>query len=228
MVKRMILPSEALDDVCTLLRLSSEQLKALDELFTKGESASPLRAEFVNRVAESLQVNIEDARSVVMVCSFLLRRSEAKDDEDFVTDLLVDFREFLENSLPDDERQTVLAKFDGNREIFKSLATPKPAPLRVEKIRRLQSGPEQHIHSFRTVCQLRPLFEGPENDERIVGLVPMILLEIECADADGDCSTLAFSMDDEDLAELERVVKRTRAKLEAISEKYESEILTAD
>lgn len=72
------------------------------------------------------------------------------------------------------------------------------------------------------------LFEGPDTDETIVGLVPMILLEIESADADGDPNTLSFSMDAEDLAELETVVKRTRMKLEAIQEKYKSEILAAE
>ena len=165
---------------------------------------------------------------MVVVCDFLLLRREVQDDEEFVIDLLHDLRQFLEDYVPEDDQQAVLTNFDENHEILKSLTTPKPAPLRVKKIRSLQSGPEQHVHAFRTICQLRPLFEGPENDEKIDGLVPMILLEIESGDADGVPSTLAFSMSEADLAELEKVVKRTREKLEAIHEKYGSELLTAD
>lgn len=227
MVKRLILPPDALDDFRTLLQLSSGQLKALEDLFSRGESATALRATFVNQVAETLQINIEDARSVTVVCSFLLSGAD-EDDADSVVELLDDLREFLENSLPDNDKQPVLDKFDQNREVLLSLATPKPARMRAQKIRGLLAGPEPHVHSFRTICQLRPLFEGPDNDETIVGLVPMILFEIESADADGDPNTLSFSMDAEDLEELEKVVKRTRMKLESIQEKYKSEMLASE
>ena len=59
MVKRVDLPSEALDDICTLLSLSALQLTDLEKLFTTGESAFPLRETFVNEVAETLRVNID-------------------------------------------------------------------------------------------------------------------------------------------------------------------------
>ncbi len=228
MVKRVDLPPDALDDVCTLVRLSADQLTALVELFSTAESAFPLTETFIAKVAEELRVSIEDARSVVVVCHFILLHSEAQGDEGFISDVLRDVREFLENSLPKDELRGVLTSFDNNREILESLATPKPAPLRARKIERLASGPERRIDSIRTICQLRPLFEGPENDELIVGVVPSILLEIESVDDDDDSSTVAFSIDDKKLAELEKVVRRTREKLEAIREKYGSELLTTD
>lgn len=227
MVKRLIVPSEALDDFCTLLSLSADQLKALEDLFSRGESATALRATFVNQVAETLQINIKDARSVTVVCSFLLSGAD-EENTDSVGELLDDVREFFENSLPDNDRQPVLDQFDQHREILLSLVTPKPARMRAQKIRSLLAGPEPHVHSFRTICQLRPLFEGPDSDETIVGLVPMILLEIESANADGDPSSLSLSMDAEDLVELEKVVKRTRMKLKSIQETYKSEILAAE
>ncbi len=228
MVKRVDLPSDALDDVRALLRLSAAQLTKLDELFSTAESAFPLRETFINQVAETLKVSIDDARSVVMVCHFLLLHSEAHDDEDIVSDVLRDVREFLENLLAKDESRGVLASFDENRDTLKSLATPKPAPLRARKIERLASGPERRIDSIRTICQLRPLFEGPENDERIVGVVPSILLEIESVDDDDDSSTVVFSIDDKKLTELEEVIQRTREKLEAIRQRYASDLLTPD
>lgn len=227
MVKRFILPLEALDDIRGLVRLSSDQLVALETLFSSGKSVSAHRATFINQVAEKLRISIEDARSVSVVCSFLLSAVDDNEAGD-VGELLEDVREFLKDSLTEDERQTILNEFDEKRTVLVSLATPKPARLRAEKIRRLLGGPEPHVHSFRTVCQIRPLFEGPENNETIVGLVPMILLEIESVNADGITNTLSFSMDADDLKELEKLVKRTNMKLEAIQEKYNSEILAAE
>lgn len=228
MVKRVILPSEALDDVRTLIQLSNVQLSVLDQLFSKGESAFPLRASFINEVAEQLKVNIDDARSVVVVCHFLLRKTDANEGDEYVTDLLADFREFLENSVDGEERQSLLAKFDENREVLASLAAPKPEPLRVKKIRRLERGPEPYIQEIRTICQLRPLFEGAESDESIAGLIPTLVLEIEAKDGDGDSKTFAFSMASEDLAKIEQVIQRTRDKLDAIRAKYGSALLTVD
>ena len=72
------------------------------------------------------------------------------------------------------------------------------------------------------------MFDGQDGIETIAGLVPMILLEIESANADGDVNTLSFSMDTEDLEELQRAIERTRMKLEAIQNKYKTEILTAE
>lgn len=228
MVKRVSLPSEAFDDIRTLICLSTEQLRTLDELFSNAESAFPLRASFINQVAENLKVGLDDARSVVVVCHFLLRHSDAQDDKEFVTGLLGDIREFLENSVPDEEQQSLLSQFDEKRGILESLASPKPAPLRERKIRRLESGPEPHVDDVRTVCQLRPLFEGQEREEFIAGLVPTILLEIETTISDGDSRTFAFSMGIDQLEQLEQVLKRTREKLEAIRMKYGSELLTSE
>lgn len=228
MVKRIILPPGALDDVCTLLRLSRDQLNALNGVFSEGESAAPLRASFVTKVAETLRVNIDNARSIVTVCHFLLLHSEAKEDEEFVEDVLNDFREFLENSLEDPQKTEILSSFDRNRDVLASLATPKPAPLRLQKIRKLASGPEEQLESIRTICQLRPLFDGPEHEETIEGLVPVILVELELENEDGVSRTASFAMDHEKLDELENVIRRTREKLDAIQNKYGSELLSTD
>jgi hypothetical protein len=92
----------------------------------------------------------------------------------------------------------------------------------------LASGPEQTIQSIRTICQLRPLFEGPEHKEQIVGLVPTIVLEVETTDTEGDVQTVAFSLDSDALGTLEQVVKRTQEKLASIREKYGDELLGDD
>jgi hypothetical protein len=230
MPKRVVLPSGAVDDVCTLLQLSSDQLASLDRLFATGESASPLRPSFINRVAETLNVRLDQARSVVMVCHFLLLQPDDLriEDPEYARELLDDLREFVESDVPESDKTTLLASLDTNRMMLESLAMPKPDRLRAQKIRRLASGPEQSILSIRTLCQLRPLFEGPEHEEQIVGLVPTIVLEVEATDADGDAQTVAFSLNSDALRSLEQVVKRTQEKLAAIREKYGDELLDED
>jgi hypothetical protein len=228
MAKQIILPADAFDDVRTLVGLSRDQLTSLDAVFATAASASPLRTTFINRVAETLRITIQEARSVVIVTHFLLLRPGGQEGQQFVSELLDDFREFLADSATEDESGRLLAAFDEKRELFASLATPKQERLRAQKILRLARGPERTVESVRTVCQLRPMYEGPEHEEEIIGLVPVTLLELKTKDVDGMVETHAFGLDTEALAALERVIERTKEKLGAMRQKYGSELLTTD
>lgn len=225
MVKRISLPSNALEEICALVNLSSDQLKSLSELFSQADAANPLQPDFVERVAESLGINLDEARDIVAVCHFLLIHAEARDDEVFVEEILDDFKLFLQDNLRDEVREPTLGKFSENREDLKMLALPKPGPLLQKKIERLASEPEDQLESIRTICQLRPLFDGSEHNEEIKGLVPTVLVELKLENSEGESSVVLFGMNDEKLKEIEKVIARTREKVELISEKYQTEIL---
>jgi hypothetical protein len=226
MVRRVRFPTEALDDISVLLRLTNQQFQTLDKLFSSGESAFPLRNPFVEKVASELSVSSDEAGSIVAVCHFLLRDDDALDDASFVDEMLVDLREFLEQNLPESERESLLDAFDANANNLKSLTIPKPEPLRFQKIRKLANGPESQLESVRTICQLRPLFCGPEDNETIDGLLPVTLMEIELEDSDGDSITIVFRVNNDGLDELMSVIERTRMKLDAIAGKYGSDLLS--
>jgi len=226
MAKQLVLPREAFDDVCTLVRLTDKQLTSLGDLFATGESVNALRTVFIDRVAETLGIGTGQARSVVVVTHILLLRPRTEESEGYVDELLDDLRSFLEESATEADREAILADFDQKRPLFASLATPKQERLRAQKIRRLARGPERTVESVRTICQLRPMYEGPEHAEQIVGLVPVILLEIKTEDADGEDETFAFGLDSETVTSLGTVIERTKEKLKTIREKYGPDLLT--
>jgi hypothetical protein len=230
MAKRVIMPRKALNDVLALVRLRSDQLRTLAELFSGAESASPFRRTFVNRVAESLSVPIDSARSLITVVHFLLLQSSdlRQFDDSIAQEIVEDLREYVEQNAATDDKTQLLENFDAGRAEFQSLATPKQGRVRAMKIRRLSSGPEHTVQSVRTLCQLRPLFEGEEHNEQIVGLVPNIVLVIEALNDNDDTTTFAFELAPAVLDELERTVSRTKEKLSGIRAKYGTDLLTEE
>lgn len=237
MAKRMIVPAEAMDDIRRLLLLQPQQLNALAGLFELAEAAFPLRTKFINRVAETLNVAIETARSVVVVVHFLLLRRNQDSAAEFskvASDIWGDIRDYIAGKTDLVDRQALLDSIDANRVVLESLATPKPQRNRAVKIRRLSSGPERTIDSIRTVCQLRPLFEegelteGNEPPEDIVGLVPSLLLELQVSEPDGTDQVLVFGMSPETLTELAKVIQRTQRKLATIESRFQNDILSVE
>jgi hypothetical protein len=224
MAKRVELPLGAWGDVQAVLNLSREQLTGLCDHFASAESLRPFHTSFLNRVAETLGVEIDVARSVVVVAHFLLLRSQG--EEVYVEEMLDDVREFVEKAASAEEKADFIAKFEEKRDLLKVLATPNAERIRAQKIQRLATGPEREVESIRTICQLRPLFEGPEGREEMQGLVPTVLLELEVSDVYGEQETLAFLLNEELLNEFERVVHRTREKLGQIRQKYGSDFVT--
>ncbi|MEX0702015.1 MAG: hypothetical protein WD069_07960 [Planctomycetales bacterium] len=228
MAKRLVFPIAASADVLALVRLTPQQLRQLVELFSTADSAHPLRAEFINSIAETLRLPVSDARSVVAVlhCLLIPRDDSQHPDPAYARDLIDDLREFVDQQAPDDVKAALLTSLDTNRTLFESLATPKPLRVRALKVRRLASGPEPMLDSVRTLCQLRPLFEGEAHNEDIAGVVPSILLQFETTDQDGDAKTFAFGLTPSGLDELSATIERTKEKLEAIRNKYGPDLLT--
>ena len=220
-----IFPKEALDDICRVVGLSHDELEKLVAIFSRKEAAFPFRTGFIHQVAEALGVGTDDARIAVVVCEYVLIRPTQDEDTD-IDEHLQGLRLYLDEHLEDEDKLEILNQFDAIQPSLASLCKPKPEPVRAKKTYQLAHGPEPRITSFRTVSQLRPLFEG--DDEEIVGLVPVILLEVGSEDNDEDATTHIFGMDESDLLELEKVVKRAKDKLEAIRVRYPDEILTAD
>jgi hypothetical protein len=229
MVRRVEFPSEALDDVTKLLRLSNDQLEALDRLFSTGESAFPLRNSFVEKVENALCISSDVARSVVAVCHLLLRDIDAIEDKSYADEMLLDFRDFIETQVPENEgREALLGTFDDNLSVLKSLSTPKPEPIRLQKLRKLASGPESRLAAVRTICQLRPFFYGEKDNEEIEWLLPVILMEIELEEPNGTSRTAAFKIDNEMFEELQDVVNRTRMKIDVITQRFGSDIISEE
>lgn len=222
MTRVLELPTEALSDATALVSLTQEQLLALDRLLSTGESLPPVEPSFVAKVGESLGIDEKKCWQVLPISFFLLGTAGP------AKEIIADFRQFFEEEEDLALRAKVLAQLDANREALESLCTEKPERARARKIQRLRDRPEPCAESFRTICQLRPLFEGSENQEDIVGLVPSILVEIKLNSANDEEETIVFSLSPEKMESLKKTLERALYKIRKIQERYEKQILNSN
>lgn len=219
--RHLILPRSAFKDVKAVLRLEEEKLRTLGDLFGTSASLSPRSPEFIREVSERLRLDIPTAESVVLVCQFLLAVVEGGNSP---SEIVNDVREFISQYATSEEPDVVSA-LDAKRKILESVLTPKPERSRALKVGYLTHGPHPTVDSFRTVCELRPVFECPQGRETIVGYVPTILLEVKVSDAEGEGRKILLHLAPETLQSLSEVIKRTEEKLSAIRARFGEELL---
>ena len=210
-------PKSALADIKVFLGLSPDKLKQLSALF---DAPGPIVSygAFVEKIRKDLDLSVDEARAVVRVGDFFLTATE-QDVEGEV--LLKDLRSFIEEAPAQegalrqaiDEKQAALLEFVG----------PKPQRARASKIQYLKAGPHPSATSFRTVCDLRPLFD--EDGKRIEGLIPTLFLQIKTEDQDREEETQVIHLSRDKLEELQRVLDRARSKFKAMDERYGRDFL---
>jgi len=218
--KHVSLPKTALEDVASLVRLDRQQTVSLAECFTWPESIGPIGQSFIHVVSERIRVDLEQAESIILVCQFLLTVVEGGSP---VGEVLDDLREFIaKNDFSTDKE--ALSAFDLRRNDLVSLLAPKPSRVRAQKVRYLgEVFPT--VESFRTVCELRPVFEGPAGHEEIIGYVSVVLLKVKLSDSDGEESTVHLQLSPGKMRDLEKIIKRTNEKLATIQSKFGDELL---
>src|SRR5206468_960356 len=113
---------------------------------------------------------------------------------------------------------------DSKRKLLEALLTPAPERSRAQKIHYLA---EVHpiATSFRTVCDLRPVFESIEGREEITGYLPAILLEAKQITAEGEESQVILHLSPASLKQLGEAIERAEKKLAAIRRKHGDELL---
>lgn len=205
----------------SLLRLGGERLRVLADLFGTSRSAPAHGDEFVHEMAQRLGLDRPTAESIALVCQFLLTVVESGHAPG---DILRDVRDFVTENAPEGDTDT-LVFLDRNSQVLEDLLTPKPARSRALKVRFLSHGLHPVAESFRSVCELRPVFECPNDKEAIVGFVPVVLLSVSISDSSGDLQPLLFQMTPDNLAELETVIKRTRERFDAVRARFGDELI---
>lgn len=221
MARHITLPSTAFNDVKSLLRLDEDKLRALGDLFSTSASIAPHAADFMREVTERLDIDTPTAESVVLVCQFLLTVVE---EGNRPQDILNDVHEFVTQHASADQ-EDIISAFDRKRKVLEFLLTPKPARSKALKLQYLAHGLYPTVDSFRTVCELRPVFERPKEQETIVGYVPMIILEVKSSDTEGDGQTVFLHLTSNKLKSLKETIARTEEKLAAIQARFGNELL---
>ena len=219
------LPPQAIRDIASLISLDRTQIAALVEAFRTPDSVPPLSQAFIEQLSERLGVSEDKVSGIYAASLFFLRLGEM--DNDPPSEVVDAVRAaILAAKEGEAEGDTLQRKLDENRELLEALVTPSPTWRRHRKIQTLVEGPERSAEGFRTICQLRPLFEGPEGDEAIEGLVPVILMEIKARTSDDDdCAGITFALTEKKLQELKKVIERAERKMDLIRAKYPEQIL---
>ncbi len=219
------LPPQAFKDIASLISLDQTQLESLIKAFGTPDSVPPRSQSFIEQLSERLGIGEDTAPGIYAASLFLLSLGEM--DNDSTSEIVDTVKASILGATEDKiERDELERKIGENRELLESLATPTPAWRRHRKIRTLVKGPERSAEGFRTICQLRPLFEGPEGDEAIEGLVPVILMEIETSSSDDDCKSITFALPEKKLQELKQVIERAEAKMNLVRQQYGKHMLT--
>jgi hypothetical protein len=215
--KHLILPKSALHDVALLTRLDEDKLRALSEVFVSADSAPPSSPELVERVARGLALKTDAARAIVVVCQFLLTLVEQRGISP--AEVLDDIREFVSQHDAD-----LVGVIDAKRPALERLFTPSPERTRAIKVQSL-TVLHPMVESFRTVCELRPVFERLGQEETIVGYVPIILLEATIAGKEGEENKVLLQLSAATLKKLTEVIDRTEEKINKIRERFGNELL---
>jgi hypothetical protein len=214
----LFFPKSALPDFSEFLRLTADQFKELSDRFDAPESVVAY-GEFVNRIANELGVPTGTARAVARVGTFLLSAIDQGTQPDSVVD---DVRCFLTEM--SGAESDLAAAVDAKRGPILAFLKRKPRRERAIKIEYLKSGPHPSATSFRTVCDLRPLFN--EEGNAVEGLIPTLFLEIKTEDQDGEIETQVIHLSRKRLAELRQVLDRADKKLGTLQKRYEQDLLS--
>jgi len=218
--KHLILPEDAFDDFKVLLSLDREPLGSLVSIFATADTVTTARSELSDQVSERLGVEYESAKSIVFVTTFLL---SVVGDGAPPSEVLRDIEVFVaKRGTP--ESQELLLRIANQRELFLSLLTPTAERLRAQKVQYLEKLRPQAT-SFRTVCELRPVFESRGDAEEITGLIPVVSLVVELTDSGQDPDRMILELSPAMLKELREVVARADKKVAALRGRFGTDLL---
>ena len=193
----------------------------MGELFGTPASIAPRSPDFIRDLSQRMHTDAPTAESIALVCQFLLTVVESGHPP---REILRDVREFVSQHAVGEDAD-IVAVLDEKSSLLEALLTPKPERSRALKVGYLAHQLHPTAESFRSVCELRPVFECLNGLETIAGFVPAVLMTVSLSTPSGEERTVLFQMTPETLDALESVLKRTREKLAAIRSRFGNELL---
>lgn len=122
-------------------------------------------------VSDKLNISYDDAIDIVNAASNLeIQRKEYNiNDEEFINELK---QLFTEKNQPD-----LVKEIDLNKDWILKLTGPKPNADYFEKVRFIKTGLIDTAKSFRSFCDIRPIFD--EQRTKYTELIPIIIMEVK-------------------------------------------------
>lgn len=214
-------PAEALPDIRELLRLSVDQLMTLSELLNSKEAAPPVDQSFEDRARETLAIDANCAEAVVRI-SLILQGTNLNHEK--ALKVVEDFGQLIRREKPTDQ-DDLLKQIQEKHDFLINVLIRKPVISREIQRRHIASGTQPALESFRTLVQLRPLFERDDKGKAIgiECLIPAMTLELKY-ERDDRAHSATFSLTEETLNELIESLEDARSKWAILKQKFSDQM----
>ncbi|MFO0806562.1 MAG: hypothetical protein U0791_25945 [Gemmataceae bacterium] len=172
----LFLPDDALDDLAILSKLPVEGIAAF-RVFLNGTEYRP-KFNFYVQAAELLDISDESSAKLCTFVNYV--QSQASRLSRSGSEVVAELDRFLERRAKDDstrERASALLRtLRDHRPVLVELFEPVEEDEVAEKERDLGTGPLPHLHTFRTYCDIRPVYDS--KGDSIVSHLPIVTLHL--------------------------------------------------
>jgi hypothetical protein len=216
----LYLPDDAVEDLMILANLKVEQAESLREHFDANDFVP--RSSYYTKVADLVNIS-DDAASGL--CSFVnsvrTQRSRQNRDAASVPDELIGFLQRIPKDKGSGETIRQLTDYVAEqRDFLVSLFSEPPGRDHSDKVRDLESGPLPHVHSIRTFCDIRPVYDAEATE--IVAYLPMITLSMVIHKTWSDeFEEVAVLLSDSDIDDLRETLERLDKKLAILKKRHQ-------
>lgn len=201
------------EDFQKLFELNDEQIKKLGA-FANSENGFDLSEESIEEATKNLQVDDAKLRSILRVLDFLYDRGlEHKIDEEECAKQVCNFAKKLD-----------IKECDARLSAIRSLFAKKTAYTNHLALDYAKKAILPIISSVDIACDIRAVCEP--RTEKVVGYVPMILLNIELEDSQADKRTMQLQLSEEELDQLFSGLNQARELLVSIKKEFGDKIIT--
>ena len=208
--RNIIIPDEAIDDFTTFYTLPRPVLEAMADRLSNGiYNLNEMIIDIINDTG----VKDDDAFSALAVICYLNAAVEERNipPEDLMSEVL---GRMEGADVHQDRMQAVLESAESNKDLFLRMLSENVRRPIEEKKTQLERGIHNIAVDFRSICDIRPVFDEPA--ERIESHVVVMLLDVTVEDENQEQEHIVISMNDRSLEQLEEVILRARKKMDRL------------
>jgi hypothetical protein len=217
----LFLPNDVIRDLRVLSNLSVENLKILSKIV--GSSNRKRGYKLYLHIAGILSITDECAASLYSFCNYVQneRSANKKSSEDVIREIefFLKTRGSGREADKDDTNTEVLRRLLTKKESLLELFGEFPSRSRSQKIRSLAGGPLPHLHSLRTFCDVRPVYNSDGNS--IENLITIITLNmVTHSSVSNKKSEIFVHLSNEDVRRMRKELIRVTKKLKTLINKF--------
>lgn len=210
----LYLPEDAIGDLALLADLPIEKIQAFRDL---DPSEFATRSSYYTNVAELLDISDTEATEL---CGFISHvQSQHRRHGQPAATIPAELEYFIAHTDEPEGHQEVLTFVKTNTDLLISLLSHYEKQRISEKIQALEFGPLPHLHGFKTLCDLRPVYDATAT--KIVTLLPVITLCLDIHNPiEESTEVVAIALNEKDVLEMRESLDRLEKKLALLKRQY--------